>query len=205
MGFSPFHGFKDVARPLVAAYLGICRRTWNCLRKGHGATIIRWLLIAAAIAVSLYSGLEVARAEYLNSHQIAGAIVEFFLAAFGTAMFALVYSLFVYFATTYIAAFVGGLAVLIIGAALGLVGVAALFAVVSALLAWTAFSCLLFVPLRLGHWLWLQQRKITYKCPYDDCSNRGLPIHVCSCGAEYPDLSRISGSSEEFVGKLRLR
>jgi len=75
-----------------------------------------------------------------------------------------VYSLFVYFATTYIAAFVGGLAVLIIGAALGLVGVAALFAVVSALLAWTAFSCLL--SYRCAWSLaGLQQRKITYKLP----------------------------------------
>jgi len=56
------------------------------------------------------------------------------------------------------------------------------------LLAVTTLSLVVFVPLRVGHWFWLQVRKITYKCPYDDCRYRGLPIHVCSCGAEYTNL-----------------
>ncbi len=49
-------------------------------------------------------------------------------------------------------------------------------------------SLVVFVPMRLydeGSLLW---RRIARRCPYDDCGRGGLPIHVCSCGARYPDL-----------------
>jgi hypothetical protein len=52
----------------------------------------------------------------------------------------------------------------------------------------TALSFLVFVPMRFAHWLWLMKRKITYRCPYDDCGHTGLPIHICECGIAYPDL-----------------
>jgi hypothetical protein len=56
------------------------------------------------------------------------------------------------------------------------------------LLALTGLSLLVFIPMRIGHEVWLLYRRITYQCPYDDCAYRGLPIHVCACGERYKDL-----------------
>jgi hypothetical protein len=53
----------------------------------------------------------------------------------------------------------------------------------------TALSFLVFVPIRLAHGLWLLQRRIAYRCPYDDHGvDAGLPVHICSCGRQYDDL-----------------
>jgi hypothetical protein len=53
----------------------------------------------------------------------------------------------------------------------------------------TALSFLVFLPMRGIHGIWLLYRRITYRCPYDDCSYSGLPIHICpSCGHQYHDL-----------------
>ena len=56
----------------------------------------------------------------------------------------------------------------------------------------TASSFLVFLPMRLFHLLYMVKRRITYDCPYDDCpskaKSRQLPIHLCSCGAQYDDL-----------------
>jgi len=57
-----------------------------------------------------------------------------------------------------------------------------------ALLALTAASLLVFLPLRGSQEAWLLLRRVTYRCPYEDCAWRGLPIHVCACGERYPDL-----------------
>jgi hypothetical protein len=53
---------------------------------------------------------------------------------------------------------------------------------------WTLPLVLVFVPMRLSHAVWLLWRRITWRCPYDDCGRSGLPIHVCSCGNRYDDL-----------------
>jgi len=58
----------------------------------------------------------------------------------------------------------------------------------TALVALTALSCVLFVPMRLVDWLYLGWRRIAYHCPYDDCPYKGLPIHICKCGTQYADL-----------------
>ncbi|NLF71434.1 MAG: ATP-binding protein [Candidatus Anammoximicrobium sp.] len=54
----------------------------------------------------------------------------------------------------------------------------------------TASSFVVFVPMRVLHWMWLMHRQITYRCPYDDCpgGHGGVPIHVCTCGQQYRDL-----------------
>src|SRR6185436_3833946 len=57
-----------------------------------------------------------------------------------------------------------------------------------ALLALTAASLLVFLPLRGSQEAWLLLRRVTYRYPYEDCAWRGLPIHVCACGERYPDL-----------------
>jgi hypothetical protein len=68
-------------------------------------------------------------------------------------------------------------------------GASAVFAVYFlALLALTAASLLVFLPLRASQEVWLLLRRVTYRCPYDDCAWKGLPIHVCACGERYPDL-----------------
>jgi hypothetical protein len=73
---------------------------------------------------------------------------------------------------------------------LGLLGSAvALFGtLVLVLFALTLSSLVVFVPLRASQEIWLLGRRIAYRCPYDDCSFGGLPIHVCPCGERYPNL-----------------
>jgi hypothetical protein len=56
------------------------------------------------------------------------------------------------------------------------------------LFALTALSFIVFLPMRAAHTLWLLYRHIAYRCPYDDCAYRGLPIHLCTCGTRYADL-----------------
>ncbi len=53
----------------------------------------------------------------------------------------------------------------------------------------TTLSFIVFLPMRGAHGLWLLYRRIAYRCPYDNCSYSGLPIHICpSCGRQYDDL-----------------
>lgn len=52
----------------------------------------------------------------------------------------------------------------------------------------TALSFTIFLPMRAAQELVLLYRRIAYRCPYDDCPGKGLPIHICSCGREYDDL-----------------
>ena len=42
--------------------------------------------------------------------------------------------------------------------------------------------------LQLATRLWRGTRRVTYQCPYDDCSYRGDPVHVCKCQNQYRDL-----------------
>jgi hypothetical protein len=56
------------------------------------------------------------------------------------------------------------------------------------LLALTGALLTVFVPMRLAHGVWLLWRRIYRRCPYDDCGQAGLPIHICTCGAGYDDL-----------------
>jgi len=52
----------------------------------------------------------------------------------------------------------------------------------------TALSFVVFLPMRAAHSFWLLYRRIAYHCAYDDCSFKGMPIHICSCGEWYRDL-----------------
>lgn len=61
-------------------------------------------------------------------------------------------------------------------------------AYLAALVLWTGLSAFIFLPVRAAEEIWLLIRGIAYRCPYDGCSEGGLPIHICSCGEEYADL-----------------
>ena len=91
-----------------------------------------------------------------------------------------------------LAAAFGGFTAFALVLILGLAGAASATLVFSVyfgvLLALTAGSLLLFLPLRGAQEAWLLYRRVTYRCPYDKCGWRGLPIHVCPCGERYPDL-----------------
>lgn len=53
----------------------------------------------------------------------------------------------------------------------------------------TASSVFIFMPMWVARLLHMHRRSITYRCPYG-CPEQGgkLPIHICECGQEYPDL-----------------
>ncbi len=78
--------------------------------------------------------------------------------------------------------------ILILSVAAILLALAAFSSYLLLLFALTALSFVIFLPMRAGQELSLLYRRVTYRCPYDDCSGQGLPIHICLCGQQYPDL-----------------
>src|ERR1039457_1155189 len=163
-----YRNCKGIVRRFFSAYLAVCRQSWDWFRTGRGERIIRCLLLVAGVVLIIGAGVQAALAHYSHSHSAGDAIGAFVGMSVTLAVFALLYSLIVYIATTYLAALAGVVTVLVMGTLLGLLAMAVLTLYVVVLIAVTGLSWLLFVPLRLCHWLWLQKRKITYKCPYDD-------------------------------------
>ena len=134
-------------------------------------------------------GFEEARDAYAHDHNMGGAVFRFGLISLVIAGFATPYFIAIGpDISARAAAIAGVLAVLVCGALLRAILVAAFAVAFAALFLWTIMSAIIFVPLRIGHTCWLAYHKIRYRCPYDECRYNGLPIHVCSCGAEYPDL-----------------
>lgn len=183
-----FRDYGTHLRSAFSAYMDLCRRVDNWFTKGFGTTVIRWAAIAAGIGATLFYGLVVARVEYARSGRIFLALLNSALAALLVGVFIAIGAVVVYVGARVFAGSLGFLVVLGLGLAAGAASIVVFGLWLAMLFAWTALSFLSFLPLRLCHWLWLQIRKITYKCPYDDCRFRGLPIHICSCGAEYADL-----------------
>jgi hypothetical protein len=176
-------------RAFVAWALGRCRVTWDWFWEGPGAEVIK-VLVYVAIAVG---GLLQGVLYYVHARQQEG----FSLPATLLVCVIIVGASWLLFWGWKLPAYVTVRAVS--GAAAGgAVGVLGLLAFTAALVVFsaylvllatlTALSFLVFLPLRASQALWLLYRRIAYHCPYDDCPYRGQPIHICSCGALYPDL-----------------
>jgi len=183
-----FRDYGSVLARLNRSFWYGLRQVKGWCTEGTGERIIRWLVIAAGVAVPLYVGFNSGRAEYELSHNLAVASMAFLFITAVMLVFAAIYFVFVYFATTYIAALAGYLLMLAAGPVLGVLALVVLGTWLAVLLLLTLASALLFIPLRLCHSVWLLYHNIKYRCPYDDCRHSGLPIHVCSCGNEYADL-----------------
>ena len=156
--------------------------------EGPGETLVRWLVIAAGFGWVIYASFASAQGVYLQEKSAVGAAFTFLWGLFSFGIFGAIYAVIVYLATKYVAALVGTVVLLIATLVWGAVMSLVLAICLTLLLLWTMASALLFVPLRLSHWVWLLYRRIGYRCPYDHCRHTGLPIHVCSCGNQYHDL-----------------
>jgi hypothetical protein len=172
-----------------------CGATWSYFWSGPAARFFDVVLKLAVIV----SGITLAFL-YVRYEQAAGRGVS--VGLFTGAIFTMVYSWIllwpwkgpVHFAAraasgTTAAATMLGLALLALIVAAVTFGSYLLLLVIL-----TALSFLVFVPMRVSHWLWLKRRDISFVCPNDLCPSRderqkpGHPIHECDCGHEYADL-----------------
>jgi hypothetical protein len=166
-----------------------CSNIWTCFWSGPGSTAIEYILRIAIVITVI--GLDVL---YVRDQQARGLSVSF-----DTVLVILVIDVFAFIVLLgwkpvlhFAARVVSG------AAASGLILVLAVLAIVLAMLvflpyllvlfALTALSFVVFLPMRVAHSIWLLYRRIVYRCPYDDCSHSGLPIHICPCGHQYDDL-----------------
>ncbi|MGE0129078.1 MAG: hypothetical protein AB7U82_13450 [Blastocatellales bacterium] len=166
-----------------------CAALWNWFWRGLGATLIEWLLrlliVASAVAMAVL---------YVNYEKSHGR--PFSVTTFGVICVLVVYALVLLFGwkapVHFLARVVSGASAagLMLALSIVAISVAALIFTVylAALFTLTALSLLIFLPVRAGQELWLLYRRIAYRCPYDDCSYSGLPVHICKCGAQYTDL-----------------
>ena len=167
----------------------ICGNIWNWFWRGPGGRALDIILRASVIIVAII--LCVLYVRYENSHgrgfslSTLGAIVVIFVFA---SIVLWGWKAPLHFATRLLAGVSASGSILV----LSVVAIALALAVFSSylllLFALTAFSFVIFLPMRAGQELSLLYRRIAYRCPYDDCSGQGLPIHICSCGQQYTDL-----------------
>jgi hypothetical protein len=162
---------------------------WHWFWRGEGSVIIEWLLRAAIVTAALgaawmYWSYEQNRGRGFSS----GMVVALLAIIVFVSLILIGYKAPVHV----VARLLSGTSAS--GLALALMAVAALVATaifvpyLLILFLLTALSFLVFIPLRGLHAAWLLHRRITYRCPYDDCAYSGMPIHVCSCGEQYADL-----------------
>jgi hypothetical protein len=176
-------------RELRRRLLGGCGGIWTWFWHGPGVAvfevILRLGIVVAAIGLSvLYVQYESQHGRSFSASTLAAVCVIFLFALvvlWGWKAPVQITAQAVSGATA--ASVVTGLALLAIGLASG---VFAMYLLV--LVALTALSFVVFLPMRTAHALWLLYRRIAYRCPYDDCAYRGLPIHLCTCGVRYADL-----------------
>jgi hypothetical protein len=182
--------YKSRLSGFISNVRDICSNTWDWFWKGPGAAGIEVILrIAVVITVII---LVVLYYQYEKSHGN-----DFSLGMLLTILLLILFASVILWGWK---APVHFLARLVSGAsASGLILALAVLAILLTaviflpylliLFSLTALSLLVFIPMRAAHWLWLVYRRITYRCPYDDCSYSGLPIHICpSCGHQYNDL-----------------
>lgn len=167
----------------------VCQDVWYWFWRGQGATVIEWVLRLVVVTTAV--GLALLYIRYELDHgrsyslSMAGNVLVIAVFAF---MILWGWKAVVHF----IARIVSG--VLASGVILAFMTLAMLVAILVfvpyllTLLALTLLSFVVFVPMRIAHSFWLLKRRITYRCPYDDCSYSGLPIHLCAAGHRYHDL-----------------
>jgi len=166
-----------------------CGELWNWFWRGAGAKLIEVLLrlgiVASAVAMAVM---------YISYEQEHGR--PFSAATLGVICVIIVYVLVLLFGwkapVHFAARVVSGAAAAGLMLALSVAAIALAVLIFSgyliALFALTALSFLVFLPMRGGQELWLLYRRIAYHCPNDECSYKGLPVHVCECGEQYTDL-----------------
>ncbi len=184
--------YRDYASRLVQFNRSLwrhCGTIWKWFWDGPGANVLEVVLRVGVVISGIVVGVLYVSYERRQGRGISlGAVLAFCLIAGYVSVLMWGWKAPVHFAArlTSAACAAGAVALLIVGAVTFASVVFTAYLIVLFLL--TALSFIVFVPMRALHWLWLLWRRITYECPYDNCSYQGLPVHICGCGKEYDDL-----------------
>ena len=184
-----YRDYADRLYRFVRYSLRLCRSIWRWFWTGPGAKILEVLLrICVVLSGALFAVLYVMYERSHGRDLSAGSIFSFLVIAVYVWILMWGWKTPIYVLSRLTAAIcaTGIVAGVVLVAATGATGIFTVYLLALFLL--TASSFLVFVPMRILHWLWLIRRHITYSCPHDDCNETGTPIHVCSCGQQYRDL-----------------
>ena len=164
-------------------------RVWAWFWKGPGANAIEWLLRLGVVASGVAVGVMYVMYERHHGRGFGvGMAFVFCIIAVYVSVLMWGWKVPVHFVARLIAA-AGASAATAAVVAVAIAIAAAVFCLyILVLFSLTLISFLVFLPMRFAQEIWLLYRRVSYRCPYDDCPHRGLPIHVCSCGQQYPDL-----------------
>jgi len=176
-------------RRFILRTVETCSAVWNSFWRGAGAVIIEVLLRLLIVATAIAAAVMYVRYEHAQGRGVSAGTVG----VMGAIVLYVTVLLWGWKAPVHLMArLLSGASASGVVLALALVATALATLVFSpylfALFVLTALSVVLFLPLRGFQELWLLYRRIVYRCPYDECNGRGLPIHICSCGETYPDL-----------------
>jgi hypothetical protein len=181
--------FARLFRGMLAKLTAAHGHAWRWCWSGPGVKVARVLVYMTSLIASLALGRAYVLYEKSISGQISGGVIA-------STAFTILLTLAILYGwsapAAVLARAVGGIAAVSVLAVLTVVGVALALGLflpyIVLLLALTTLSFVAFLPLRLVHGIWLLYYRIAHRCPYDDCGGSKQPIHVCSCGARYPDL-----------------
>jgi len=178
-------------RDFFAVLACVCRRLWQWFWRGPGSTVMEIVLRVAVVVSGIAFGTLYVMYEQRHGRGFsATTVLAFCLVAVYISLLMWGWKTPVHVAARGASGASAAGVVLCLGTVAGATAGVVFLAYLLGLLLLTGLSLVLFVPLRVGQELYLLGRRITYQCPYDDCPTKGrrLPIHVCSCGAEYSDL-----------------
>ncbi len=165
------------------------RGTWDFFWEGLGSRIIEIIISIILFGAAVYASYWYV--QYERSHgrgfslTMAGAIVLLFAV---TLVVLFAWKAPLHFISRLVSGILasGVILVFMLAAFVAFIVFFSLYLVILFIL--TGLSFIIFLPLRAGQELWLLYRKVTYRCPYDDCAGSGLPIHICPSGTQYRDL-----------------
>lgn len=182
--------YKSVVTRFFERVRETSAKLWHWFWKGPGSTGIEMTLRVAIILAIIGLGVLFYFYEKKHGRDFSAAM---FAQVIGIGVFASLvlwsWKAPVHFAARGVTGATAAAVIVLSGVLLIIPAVGVFSVYLAALFVLTALSILVFLPMRGIHAMWLLKRRITYRCPYDDCSFSGLPIHICpECGEEYPDL-----------------
>ncbi len=165
------------------------RGTWDFFWTGLGSRIIEIVLSILLLAADIYLCYLFVQYEQSHGRGFSWAMAGTLALIFGVAMVVLfAWKAPLHFVSRLVSGLTASTIILLLMLVALLIGLVIFSLYLVVLFIMTAFSFILFLPLRAGQELWLLYRKISYRCPYDDCPGNKLPIYICDCGTEYKDL-----------------
>lgn len=180
---SRFSGFISNVRD-------ICSNTWDWFWKGPGAGVIEVILRIAVVITVIILVVLYYRYEKSYGHDFSfGMLLNIIFVILFASAILWGWKAPVHFLARLVSGASASGLILVLAVLAFLLTAVIFMPYLLILSSLTALSFLVFIPMRAAHGLWLVYRRITYRCPYDDCSYSGLPVHLCpSCGHQYNDL-----------------